>query len=89
VFLNSTIPEQPNQQRQRVIRQRAVDEGLLSFQRLDRAATRTGVLNRRVDQLGKQFGGSSQTFAGTPVAPVPRLPEHQLPAAAVVPRSSQ
>ena len=52
MFLNDAVPEEPRQQRQRVIGQRAVDERLLPLQRFQSTATRESVVFERGPQLG-------------------------------------
>jgi hypothetical protein len=79
------VPKEPGQQSKRMVRQSWIDERLLAFQGFNRAAARLFLILREgIDQLWKDFRHGSEPCRGTPIHPIPRLPENKLSAGRVV-----
>ena len=78
-------PKETAQQGECVVCQGLVDEGMLAFQRLGGAATGLLiVIERRIDDLGEEFGNGAKPVGLMPVGPIERLSEDELPRISVV-----
>src|SRR5713226_5807139 len=76
---NLTIPEQPSEQRQGVLRDRGVDETYLSIQRLNRTATWLVVIIKgRINYFRVELSHCSQAHPRSLVPRVLRLTQYEL-----------
>ncbi len=70
-----------------MIREGRINEGFLPFQRFHSAAARLFVvIEGRISELWKYLGDGSKTRSRSSIHPIPRLPEHELPARRMIPQ---